>query len=1074
MGTSMALQKQFILCTLSLLFFIISLSAQQNYFQTGQSADIILHPYADASTAKGLYGPSRAMSDGTRLFVSDSRNNRVLIWNSVPTNNYEPADIVVGQMNFESNYSSNGPSGMCWPMGVYSDGQHLFVSDAGNYRVLIWNSIPTTNGQPADLVLGQPDFETVGDPHYTIGKTDKTTGWPWDVHFDGERLYVVCTDEGRVLIWNELPTQNYQAADIVLGQKDFYSWPDYEPTQWSLGTPRSICVEDNKVIVGDYSGRRILIWNTIPTTNGQNADVVLLQNSFESWDPINYHIYDAGHYGIWMKNGKIFLAGGRYVTIWNSIPTSNGQMYDMRIGYGETQSAGLGVCFDGQRLITCGECSRVLIYNSLPTNQNTLADVVVGQPDFKTDLTLSKKGFGNVGGIVSTGKELIVAGSARINIFKNYPTRDGDEADLILSQYDFSEATFNDHGAFGPISDVGQMWTDGVSLYAIDKKIGLMVWDRIPEEDHKFYDRLIFPNNVCGSLTMASPSGMTISGNKLFICDTDNSRILIWNNIPNENESKDPDIILNIPSYTPFFLATDGKRLAVSASFGDPSHRVLIWNTIPTINNQPPDISLGGEPEHFSIVVGIAIHDDKLFVCDQVKGRVCIYNTFPTRSDQTYDAVIGQNALNGNTSGISREKLYNTNAIYFDGEYLWVGEFKFSNRLLGFKANISPNPPLAPLITNAEAISNTQIKLNWQDNSNNERGFIINYKKTNENEYKIWKYIPISINEIKIDGLEKNTEYDINIQAYNSYGNSSSSNVITVKTKNRVNTLPNTPSNPIPIDGDRYSNHMLNLLFQIKLQWQGGDTDEGDLVKYDLCLGTRSEPNILIRQLEQNYFLDLKGGLPAEKTFYWKIISIDKEGNFNEGPIWSFETMNAGGWGQNIKIFATTGGTTFPSPGSYIYDYRGKAFITAIPNEGYKFVNWSGDIEPGQQNELTLYLVANTSKNITANFESITDINDKNDEISYDYKLYNNYPNPFNLSTLIKYSVPANNFVKITIYDILGRKVKTILEKEKMAGLHTIEWNGTNEFGAIVTSGVYFCRMNAGGKSMMTKLLLMK
>lgn len=155
--------------------FTLQINAQQSLFEMGQSADIIIHPYAAGSNTQGLYGPSRAVSDGTHLFVSDTRNNRVLIWNSIPTMNYQPADVVVGQSDFVSNYSNVGATGLCWPMGVFSDGEHLFISDAGNHRVLIWNHIPTTNGEPADVVLGQQDFETTGDLQYTVGTTASTT-----------------------------------------------------------------------------------------------------------------------------------------------------------------------------------------------------------------------------------------------------------------------------------------------------------------------------------------------------------------------------------------------------------------------------------------------------------------------------------------------------------------------------------------------------------------------------------------------------------------------------------------------------------------------------------------------------------------------------------------------------------------------------------------------------------------------------------------------------------------------------------------------------------------------------------
>lgn len=96
-----------------------------------------------------------------RLIVSDRYNHRVLIWNSVPTTNGKAADIVLGQPDFTSNTLNNGgrsAQSLSHPTGVYSDGQKLFVYDAGNSRILIWNTFPTVNQQAANLVVGQSDM----------------------------------------------------------------------------------------------------------------------------------------------------------------------------------------------------------------------------------------------------------------------------------------------------------------------------------------------------------------------------------------------------------------------------------------------------------------------------------------------------------------------------------------------------------------------------------------------------------------------------------------------------------------------------------------------------------------------------------------------------------------------------------------------------------------------------------------------------------------------------------------------------------------------------------------------------
>lgn len=107
------------------------------------------------TTAKD-FGPGSGLdSDGQRLVVSDEVHNRVLIWNKFPTASGQPADIVLGQPTFDSNASGTSASSMNTPLGVLLIDGALFVADSGNDRVLVFDPIPSTSGAPATQVLGQ-------------------------------------------------------------------------------------------------------------------------------------------------------------------------------------------------------------------------------------------------------------------------------------------------------------------------------------------------------------------------------------------------------------------------------------------------------------------------------------------------------------------------------------------------------------------------------------------------------------------------------------------------------------------------------------------------------------------------------------------------------------------------------------------------------------------------------------------------------------------------------------------------------------------------------------------------------
>jgi hypothetical protein len=90
------------------------------------------------------------------------------------------------------------------------------------------------------------------------------------------------------------------------------------------------------------------------------------------------------------------------------------------------------------------------------------------------------------------------------------------------------------------------------------------------------------------------------------------------------------------------------------------------------------------------------------------------------------------------------------------------------------------------------------------------------------------------------------------------------------------------------------------------------------------------------------------------------------------------------------------------------------------------------------------------------------------------FSLAQNYPNPFNSNTTIRFELPEPADVEIVIYDILGRKVITLDSEKMSAGTHSRIWNGRNQLGQTVSSGVYFYRLAAGRNVAVKKLLLLK
>jgi methionine-rich copper-binding protein CopC len=241
-------------------------------------------------SAIALNGPGSAVVSGGRLFVSEFSNHRVSIYNTLPTGAPGTIDVVLGQGDKITGAPGGCVAGgMQTPEAVWVVGGKIIVPDGEHHRVLIWNSVPTVDGVPADLVLGQADM-TSCSANRGAAAAANSLNLPSAVWSDGTRLVVADTVNSRVLIWNNFPTSNGQAADLVLGQADFVS---VDPNRGGVTAAANtmqypqlgVFVLNNQLFVADAYNNRVLVWNSFPTSNGQAADAVIGQANFTSIAP---------------------------------------------------------------------------------------------------------------------------------------------------------------------------------------------------------------------------------------------------------------------------------------------------------------------------------------------------------------------------------------------------------------------------------------------------------------------------------------------------------------------------------------------------------------------------------------------------------------------------------------------------------------------------------------------------------------------------------------------------------------------------------------------------------------------
>ncbi|PVZ69738.1 hypothetical protein [Pelagibaculum spongiae] len=246
-----------------------------------QGGDILVYNTAPTSNATlepdfVLGGPgcsASALSNTTDISVTedyllsaDRQNARIMIWNLPITENNQPADLVLGQSDFthctENDDDQNDtkdatPSARTLdnPTSVWSDGTRIIAADSDNSRVLIWNTFPTANFAPADLVLGQNNF--INDAPNDVNQDGLTDTNPdlsvfkqnyEYIHSNGTQICLGDSGNNRILIWNQFPTQNMQPASMALTESE------------TLFDDASLCsFVGDKLIIGDYGNARWVI-----------------------------------------------------------------------------------------------------------------------------------------------------------------------------------------------------------------------------------------------------------------------------------------------------------------------------------------------------------------------------------------------------------------------------------------------------------------------------------------------------------------------------------------------------------------------------------------------------------------------------------------------------------------------------------------------------------------------------------------------------------------------------------------------------------------------------------------------
>ena len=634
--------------SLSILLF----GCQSGYPRTGQEATLVLGEIGFNKSGGALLfnHPKGIATDGTVLMMADGNNNRVLLWNALPNNNIEPS-IVLGQPNFDTNNSGESSTDLKWPADVAVGGGKYLVADTYNHRILVWNTLPTNNGAAPDLILNSSEYASGPDVQPSVDQF----AWPWGVWTDGDKLIVTSTSSGSpdgdirfggwVLIWNHFPTEPNQPADIVLSASR------------DMGTPRSITTDgENFLIIGDHNAQNQSsqsgnwMWNTFPTESEQYPDGFLTEDQAMGWQS-----------GDVTQSGDLIMIGNG-IHMWDGVPandeippsfTLNGTEWELRGGDGSTVAVADDIVY-----ISDHNTNRIIGFNQAPTSSNSRPDFVIGAPDLRTN-TLKDNHFISNGIPLSLDDGGLIVGDGfhtRLNCWASEPTRSGQAPDRVI---DFQD-------------EVIALAKHRNTIIAGGKWNGIQVWTDSSPCDGTPASQ-IFRERI-GTINTGNLQSLAYDSTYFYLIDGTGT-LHVWNDVPDDGEAP---LFSRMLDTFEGILYSDGTHLSISGM--DTFKFTTISSLSETSDFQ--EIHFSDTPQMLGHGI---VKDNQVFISDLSSHRVLAWqNVDDAVAGAEPDAILGAEDLNDVDPDKTQQGLFWPLRLDFNGERLWVGEYKFSGRVLSY------------------------------------------------------------------------------------------------------------------------------------------------------------------------------------------------------------------------------------------------------------------------------------------------------------------------------------------------------------------------------------------------------
>lgn len=534
---------------------------------------------------KGFDRPGAACFNGTTFYVADQFNNRIMGWNGWPTATGQSADFVLGQPDFSSNAANNGglgPTSLNAPSTLDCSGGRLIVVDGGNNRVLIWNTAPTANGAVPNAILGQSSDSAGGANGAggaSAGGLNVPTGLKVMTHNGSSYLLVSEWGNNRVVQWDAIPTSGYGAVpDRVYGQPDLTSVAANAggvkgPSTLSGSHQISEQVGSDRFWVSDFMNGRFVIFQL------NNPTAV----------------------GVWGHED-----GTSTVSAWGTYSATRHSPSTIWYRWTGFESGGPELAIDRETGIAAMSNR---IWSEAPKASAEAPSFFRGAPDLNHGSIANESATsGNVNSVVTIAGRTYWADTERVLSKAGTFTGNADAADLILGHKDLNGATVTATTNDYKIAPT-KLARTGATLLVLDppRIVGYSTPAAGSNQQVSFAigqsnltNKIANDGGVSASTLSDTVLDMIVADGKMFVADTSNNRVLIYNDVATS---------LATGTAASIVLGQSAMTLAAEGS------------------------GLGGMRRP----TGVAVIDGRLFVADMGNKRLLIWDELPTTSGEAAD-----------------------------------------------------------------------------------------------------------------------------------------------------------------------------------------------------------------------------------------------------------------------------------------------------------------------------------------------------------------------------------------------------------------------------------------------------